>query len=656
MSYKFLKRILGEASLEQKLRVIFGICLLVLIVIPFYWVSQVSEDLIHSNMRVKASQLINLKLLQLHYSINADKKNELHTEFVKETADELSVSVKQFHLMHPNDQTATAFFDLHPITGQSEEEAQIIKELMQAKLPTEAEILGKGSPLQVPEITADPPQKTSVTPGTTAGAPSNAGNSSPSGLGPQGPGPKLSTSPQKNQDLTFDQLKNKLAAVEHFPSRVTTLGGDYNYYRPILLTDNLCLCCHNKNAELPELFSEQTGLYERAGDEKAIRVIGKITIPYTVTRRAINRTRAILASVAIGTVVMSMLALWAVVRYVVVKPVRHLTETTDEIAKGQLKVRADLNTGDEFEKLATSFNNMLHNITEAQEKLRRTNYELDKRNDEQAKLNMELQEMNQMKSEFLANMSHELRTPLNSIIGFSEVLESNEKIDKKQRRYAGNIRKSGRLLLELINDILDLAKLEAGKMEIKAVEFQIEKMIASLVDLLRPLSEEKRIHLSYHVDPDLPELYQDQMKVHQILTNLLSNAIKFTPEGGRIHVSAHRVMKERTRDPQLVLSVADTGVGISPEDRVVIFEKFRQGASATGKNSLTREHSGTGLGLSIVRELCQLMKGDVMVDSEVGKGTTFTIRLPWRWIEQPKLDAGLTQKLEQIIKPARPMM
>lgn len=650
MSYKVIKRILGEASLEQKLRVIFGVCLLVLIVIPFYWVSQVSEDLIQSNMRVKASQLINLKLLQLHFSVNTGQKEKLLTEFVKKTGDELSVSVKNFQLMHPNKQTANAFFLLRPLAGQSEEESQIIKELMEAKLPTEAEILGEGSPLHAPEIATAPPKGTASTNQQPTSELANV--DTPTN---QNSDNQLQADPV-NKELTADQFQNKLAAVEHFPSRVTTLGADYNYYRPILLTDNLCLCCHNQGEELKDLFPNEKELYEQAGDQKAIRVIGKITIPYTVTRRAINRTRAILASVAIFTVVMSMLALWAVVRYVVVKPVRHLIETTDEISTGQLTVRADLNTGDEFEKLATSFNNMLHNITEAQENLRRTNYELDKRNDEQAKLNMELQEMNQMKSEFLANMSHELRTPLNSIIGFSEVLESNEKIDKKQKRFAGNIRKSGRLLLELINDILDLAKLEAGKMEIKAVEFQIEKMIASLVDLLLPLSEEKRINLTFQVDQDLPELFQDQMKVHQILTNLLSNAIKFTPEGGRIHVSAHRVMKEQTRDPQLVLSVADTGVGISAADRVVIFEKFRQGASATGQNSLTREHSGTGLGLSIVRELCQLMKGDVMVDSEVGKGTTFTIRLPWRWIEQPKLDAGLTQKLDQIIKPARPMI
>jgi signal transduction histidine kinase len=337
----------------------------------------------------------------------------------------------------------------------------------------------------------------------------------------------------------------------------------------------------------------------------------------------------------------------------VAKPIQHLRETSDQIAKGKLDVRANLSTGDEFEALAISFNKMVRNILEAQEKLLATNEMLDRRADEQARLNMKLMEMNQVKSEFLANMSHELRTPLNSIIGFSEVLESADALTSRQRRYASNIRKSGRLLLELINDILDLAKLEAGKMEVKATDFKIGNVLQLLADLLRPLAEEKRIELNVELLPNLPDLYQDQVKVQQILTNLLSNAIKFTPEGGRIHVTARRLLNSKTGQFEIELVVADTGVGIATEDQEIIFEKFRQGPSATGGDNLTRQHSGTGLGLSIVRELCQLLRGEIRLTSEVGKGSAFTVTLPWRWSQLPKLDTELQQKLEQITRPIR---
>ena len=153
---------------------------------------------------------------------------------------------------------------------------------------------------------------------------------------------------------------------------------------------------------------------------------------------------------------------------------------------------------------------------------------------------MRLYELNRLKSDFLATMSHELRTPLNSIIGFSDVLGSINSLDDKQQRYVQNIQKSGRVLLDMINDILDLAKIESGKMELQLADFRIEDAIAAQCDMARPLTERKNIDLEIDIEPELPELFQDQGKVQQILNNLLSNAIKFTPEGGRIVVSAHQ--------------------------------------------------------------------------------------------------------------------
>ena len=166
--------------------------------------------------------------------------------------------------------------------------------------------------------------------------------------------------------------------------------------------------------------------------------------------------------------------------------------------------------------------------------------------------------------------------------------------------------------------------------------------------MARPLAEKKNIDLDCDASPSLPPLRQDQAKVQQILNNLLSNAIKFTPEGGRIIVSA-----ERDDQGDLRLKVTDTGIGISPDDQQLVFEKFRQATGALPDgDAMTREYSGTGLGLSIVRELCRLLGGDVSLESELGKGSTFTIRLPWRLEEMPRLDTQLREDLEVLTRTA----
>jgi signal transduction histidine kinase len=205
------------------------------------------------------------------------------------------------------------------------------------------------------------------------------------------------------------------------------------------------------------------------------------------------------------------------------------------------------------------------------------------------------------------------------------------------------------MLLEMINDILDLAKVESGKMEVRPSEFKIGALVAAQCDMARPLAEKKNIDLNCDAPANLPAVRQDQAKVQQILNNLLSNAIKFTPEGGRILVSAHQ---DDLGD--LRIKVADTGIGISPDDQQLVFEKFRQASGALPDgDAMTREYSGTGLGLSIVRELCRLLGGDVSLESELGKGSTFTVRLPWRLQESPRLDAQLREDLEVFTRAPR---
>jgi two-component system, NarL family, sensor histidine kinase BarA len=365
----------------------------------------------------------------------------------------------------------------------------------------------------------------------------------------------------------------------------------------------------------------------------------------TVNAQAVNRALAWTAAIVVGF--LSMISLWAVVRYVIVKPVTHLRDVANAVREGDVEQRAMIRTGDEFEELAASFNRMLRQLLSQQSELQHVNNELDNRLDELAQANMRLYEMNRLKSDFLATVSHELRTPLNSIIGFSDVLSSIAALDEKQKRYVGNIQRSGTMLLEMINDILDLAKMESGKMEVRLSEFKITSLVSALCDMARPLAEKKNIDLDFEIPPNLPPIRQDQAKVQQILNNLLSNAIKFTPEGGRIEISA-----ERDAYGDLRLRVTDTGIGISPADQQLIFEKFRQapGVSRDG-DTMTREYSGTGLGLSIVRELCRLLGGDVSVESELGRGTTFTVRLPWRLEDVPRLDTQLKEDLEALTRP-----
>jgi len=222
------------------------------------------------------------------------------------------------------------------------------------------------------------------------------------------------------------------------------------------------------------------------------------------------------------------------------------------------------------------------------------------------------------KSEFLASMSHELRTPLNAIIGFSEVLAERMfgEINDKQAEYLADILESGRHLLSLINDILDLSKIEAGRMELELSEFSLPGAIDNTLTLVRERAQRREIRLDRTIDESVGKVHADERKLKQVLLNLLSNALKFTPEGGRIDVRAV------LRDGMIEISVTDTGVGIAPDDQATVFEEFRQVGSAA------RKVEGTGLGLAISRKFIELHGGSIWVRSQVGTGSTFAFTLP----------------------------
>jgi signal transduction histidine kinase len=404
------------------------------------------------------------------------------------------------------------------------------------------------------------------------------------------------------------------------------------YYAPIRAASK-CMSCHQEIAK-------KKGQDTLA--ENDLLAMVRIRMPTKSIEEGVHWNRAILATTAIATAILIMVGSWIIVRYIIVKPVKHLKEVSDAISAGELNVRSEIQTGDEFEDLSHAFNRMLRHLVSMQDQWRKVNADLDRKVDELAQTNMALFESNKLKGDFLATMSHELRTPLNSILGFSDVLLSGDTLTDKQRRWVSNIQTSGQKLLNLINDILDLAKIESGKMQVRLENFNLQDICDGLLNMFRPLAEKKNIDLRSQIEPDMPTLRQDITKLQQILQNLLSNAIKFTPEGGRVLLKAEADTKYAT------IAVMDTGVGVAREEQDLVFQKFRQSG-----NPLTREHAGTGLGLSIVRELCKLLGGEVTLQSELGRGSAFTVRLPLHLSEESRLEFDLAAEQIDLAKLQR---
>jgi signal transduction histidine kinase/CheY-like chemotaxis protein len=255
------------------------------------------------------------------------------------------------------------------------------------------------------------------------------------------------------------------------------------------------------------------------------------------------------------------------------------------------------------------------------EELRQNADELQEQNLELEAQKEQVESANRLKSEFLSNMSHELRTPLNSVMALSRVLmiQAGEKLSQEERSYLEIIERNGRNLLHLINDILDLSKIEAGGMEIHPKSFSVTSTLETILDRVDPMAREKGIRLECQLPDDFPPIESDEARVHQILQNLIANAVKFTRQGS-VSVSGS------TDDENVSIGISDTGIGISENDLLCIFEEFRQVDGGT-----TRAYEGTGLGLAIARRTARMLGGDVAVESELGRGSTFTITLPLKW-------------------------
>jgi signal transduction histidine kinase len=343
----------------------------------------------------------------------------------------------------------------------------------------------------------------------------------------------------------------------------------------------------------------------------------------------LNRIYIIAAGLLAGLLAIGVF--WFITTRLILSPVRLLRAYAAKVSEGDLQTRSDINTGDEFEQLSDMFNTMLDSLKSSQDELRKINKSLDLKLGELAQTNVALFESNKVKGEFLANVSHELRTPLNSIVGFAEVLEetlaeSAGPSDEKRQRYCQNIITSSRQLLELINDLLDLAKIEAGRMDLRLASVSVADLCEGLVGIMRPQAVKRGVELKLVVEPNLPLIQTDPSRLQQVLFNFLSNAIKFSPEGQAVTLSA---ALDRAAGPggaftqRVRISVADHGPGIAQADQDRIFDKFTQ-----LDPSVTKAHGGTGLGLTIARDLARLLQARITLDSSPGAGATFSILLP----------------------------
>ena len=625
MAYRHVKSVLGETNLERKCRFLFGGCVSLLIAASFMWVWMQTEQLVLEKDSTTGGLLVDAIMLKIHWDRFDEARfddlipgrgspeagsatDEAATSLVKEMSRDLQYQSYRWEILSLEPSMSTTVpTDAWEYAALEQLQAEMQFQLQQSREEHQAALEAKQQEALAEGITPEHPywaQRTAL-------------------------------------DLT--PLEPKF--IER-PRKDTP--GEYHYYQPVYWKgwERSCRICHSNKISTGAALGMGSAP-EAAHEDRPFHVV-KVIIPDRGTQGDLRQNWSILLATGIITVFVAMITLYVIVRYVIVKPLKHLTEVSDEISQGDTTLRAEITTGDEFEELATSFNRMVVHLTDAQRELEEANDSLDNKVDELAQANMQLYDMNRLKSEFLANMSHELRTPLNSIIGFSDVLRGISSLNDKQKRYVQNIQKSGQMLLDMINDILDVAKMESGRMELNPTEFNIGTVVAAHCDGLRALTEEKNIDLRIDVEPDLPTIYQDQTKLQQVLMNLLSNAIKFTPEGGRITVTVRRDEQGR-----LELSVSDTGVGIAPEDHEVIFEKFRQGSGVLGKDSLTRTYSGTGLGLSIVREMCILLQGEVSLRSELGKGSTFTVHVPWTAADMPRRDSELSSRIDDLTQPRR---
>lgn len=425
---------------------------------------------------------------------------------------------------------------------------------------------------------------------------------------------------EKEKLLFFE--KNK--AVKESWGITNINGKNYFKYLIPLKVDPSCLNCHGgPKGELDVSGNKKEG-YELGGLAGAL----SISIPMATKEASLYKNISQNMMLMAIAVLFSGGVIFFYTRKFVVKPIGGLIKYTEALGSGHLSKRPDdFGAYGEINQLTGRFSEMAARLQEMYEELEK---KVDERTAELAAANRELEQISQYKSEFLANMSHELRTPLTAILAFSQELmkKSVGQLTGQQEEYLRDIRDSGEQLLGLINNLLDLSKIESNKMHLRLYEMQIGPIAGEVAKLLSPLAEQKKVHLKIKIH-DQAAVIADADKVRQVVQNLLSNAIKFTPADGTVEL---RVFNSNEPEEGTMLVVRDTGHGITDDEQERIFDAFYQ-----SDRGLNKEFPGTGLGLALVKKIVDLHMGQIYLESKMGEGSVFTVF----WPAYPSIDHSL---------------
>lgn len=369
---------------------------------------------------------------------------------------------------------------------------------------------------------------------------------------------------------------------------------------------------------LPNLTNTDHDYWRRREIANQNEKLGTLAIKFSNAKLTQATQEALNLGITIALTGMGFIAVVGLLMgYLLTRKLEILRQAAQRFAKGDWSVKTKLTGRDEVGELAMAFDHMADNLqqqmNELESRVRERTQELGIARDEAVKAN-------RIKSRFLANMSHELRTPLNAVIGYSEILaEQNNNFSAEIHADLNKIRNAGLYLLRMINEILDLSKIESGKMEVHPEPFDIGSLVQDVVESIQPLMEKNNNQFTVSIDQSLGVVTSDINKVHQTLTNLLGNAAKFTHNG---HVSLHVVRENDQTQEFIVFKVQDNGIGISKPQLDKLFVEFSQ-----ADESISIKYGGTGLGLVIAKSFCEMLGGDISVTSELGKGSLFTAKI-----------------------------
>ncbi|MEC4184544.1 DUF3365 domain-containing protein [Adlercreutzia sp. R21] len=422
---------------------------------------------------------------------------------------------------------------------------------------------------------------------------------------------------------------NEGSAAEYY--EIASVDGEevFRYAAPMRIEEN-CLECHGEPAGEIDVTGFPKEGWQLGDVGGAISIVMPLDV-YTESERSSVVQDVIFFS---GMLVVCLLVVYLALTYLVTRPLARIQRGVESIQHGNLDVRfAYSQSSREMNDLMQEFNAMAAELSDSYEhletqvadrteQLARTNEVLERQRAQLEEVNQRLREDNQYKSDFLAMMSHELRTPLTSIIAFTELLNNESApASEEEAETRREIEANSRALLLMINDILEMSRLDAGRTEMAVEVTDLGDVAGIVADVVRPLAQRNGIAFICEIEPDVPLVRADFEKIRHVVENLCGNAMKFTPAGGTVRLSIECAPEESA----VLIHVADTGIGIAEQDQERIFERFVQVDS-----SVSRKYSGTGLGLALAREYVDMHGGKIEVESELGRGSVFTVTLPVR--------------------------